>query len=109
MHLKSWSRLMFLAKSPPGAGVASIIDGHAVQDFTFTGFHKEFSVIGLDQFDAIHDHLEAAAVLSIIGFPLGLIQVAYNGDTGTGMEIFFSDLGILVKAHAFEPAGFSAA
>jgi hypothetical protein len=63
------------------------------------------TAIGLDEFNGVDDHFEAAAVLALIGFPFGLLQITNNSDTGTGMEILFSDLGILVEAntHFIQP------
>jgi hypothetical protein len=62
------------------------------------------TAIGLDEFDGVDDHFEAAAVLAFIGFPFGLLQISDNSDTGTGMEILFSDFGILVEAtHLIQP------
>ena len=57
--------------------------------------------IRLDEFDIIDDHFKAAAVLAFVGFPFRLLQISNDSDPGTGMEILFCDLGVLVEAHAF--------
>jgi len=64
--------------------------------------------IGLDEFNLVYNHLETASVFAIVGFPLCLLKIPDNTYTGTRMEIFFSDLGVVVETDTFDPAGFFA-
>jgi hypothetical protein len=64
--------------------------------------------IGLDEFDGVDDHLEAAPVFPLVSLPFGLLQIPDDSDPGSRVEVLFRDLGVLVEAHAFDPPGFLA-
>lgn len=83
------------------------LKGHFVID-GFRGCFPflESPAVCLDELDGVPDDLEGAAVLSIVGGPLVLIEDSGDGDTCSFVQILGADLGQLVEGYALDPAGF---
>ena len=66
----------------------------------------EPSIIRLDEFDAVGDHLYGAAFDPFICFPLGMVEDSGDSYFSALVQMLFADLREAIETGHLDPAGF---